>query len=109
VTLCAAFVDTSLTLLLADTDNIRCKLVTVDAASMVVVRWSALIEGGSYGIAVLPAQGVVVVSDWGHDKLHVYRLQTASVSQAPTLWAPRMLLPTQPPGLYSLAQERSLG
>jgi hypothetical protein len=49
------------------------KIVAVDAASRVVC-WSAELGGRCWGIAVLPAQGVVVVSDYDHGKLHVHRL-----------------------------------
>jgi hypothetical protein len=66
----AAFIDATSTLLLADDSS---KLVAVDAASR-AVRWSAALGGRCYGIAVLPAQGVVVVSDYLNSKLHVHRL-----------------------------------
>jgi hypothetical protein len=47
--------------------------VPVDAASAAVC-WSAALGGGCYGIAVLPVQGVVVVSGLIPGKLHVHRL-----------------------------------
>jgi hypothetical protein len=58
----AAFVEAADTLLLADANVAASKLVAVDAASR-AVRWSAAFGGRCCGIAVLPAQGVVVVSD----------------------------------------------
>jgi hypothetical protein len=80
-TRCAAFVDgvekDTGTLLLADVNNAawNVKLFAVDAASR-AVRWSSGACGGScydcYGIAVLPAQGVAIVSDM--DQLHAHRL-----------------------------------
>jgi hypothetical protein len=47
--------------------------VAVDAASR-AIRWSTALGCDCYGIAVLPAQVVLVVSDWDHNKLHVHRL-----------------------------------
>jgi hypothetical protein len=70
---CAAFVEATGTLLLADANGASSKLVAVDAASR-AIRWSAAMGGSCYGIAVLPAQGVVVVSNPDHGKLHVRRL-----------------------------------
>jgi hypothetical protein len=72
-TIAATFVEATGTLLLADRNDASSKLVAVDAASR-TVRWSAALGGRCWGIAVLPAQGVVVVSDRDHDKLHVHRL-----------------------------------
>jgi hypothetical protein len=72
-TLFAAFVEATGTLLLADYNADSSKLVAVDAASR-AVRWSAALGGNCFGIAVLPAQEVVVVSDYTNDKLHVHRL-----------------------------------
>jgi hypothetical protein len=69
----AAFVEATGTLLLADFFGFSSKLVAVDAASR-AVRWSAALEHGCYGIAVLPAQGVIVVSDPILGMLHVHRL-----------------------------------
>ena len=48
-------------------------LVAVDAASR-AVRWSAALGGSCWGIAVLSAQGVVVVSDLKDNQLHAHRL-----------------------------------
>jgi hypothetical protein len=73
VTRCAAFVETTGTLLLANASGTSSKLVAVHAASR-AVRWSASLNGGCWGIAVLPAQGVVILSDGSHDKLRVHRL-----------------------------------
>jgi hypothetical protein len=70
---CAAFVEASDTLLLADTNGASSKLVAVDTASR-TVRWSAALRGSCYGIAALPAQGVVIVSDSIRSNLHVHRL-----------------------------------
>jgi hypothetical protein len=92
----AAFVhdfveDTGVLLLLADikggtiTPKHTSKLVAVDAASR-EVRWSTALGSECFDIAVLPAQGVVVVvsSDWRSRKLYVLRLSdgtyTASVA-----------------------------
>jgi hypothetical protein len=58
---------------LTDANGASSKLVAVDAASR-AVRWSAALGGSCWGIAVLSAQGVVVVSDPNHDELHVHRL-----------------------------------
>jgi hypothetical protein len=69
----AAFVEATGTLLLADAYGASSKLVAVDAARR-AVRWSAALGGSCYGIAVLPAQGVVVVSNYADYKLHVHRL-----------------------------------
>jgi hypothetical protein len=69
----AAFVDATGTLLLADDHEDSSKLVAVDAASR-AVRWSAALGGSCFGIAVLPLQGVVILSDCGNSKLHVHRL-----------------------------------
>jgi hypothetical protein len=69
----AAFVEATGTLLLADVNKASSKLVAVDAANR-AVRWSAALRGNCNGMAVLPAQSVVVVSDLGHSKLHVHRL-----------------------------------
>jgi hypothetical protein len=69
----AAFMETTCSLLLADADGASSKFVAVDAASW-AVRWSATLGGSCYGIAVMPAQGVAVVSDFYHDKLRVHRL-----------------------------------
>jgi hypothetical protein len=69
---CAAFIDATGTLLLADED-FPSKLVAVDAASR-AVRWSAALGHSCYGMAALPVQGVVVVSDSDNRKLHVHRL-----------------------------------
>jgi hypothetical protein len=72
-TLYAAFVEATGTLLLADEKGASSKLVAVDAASR-TVRWSAALGGSCYGIAVLPAQGVVVVNVSTYYRLHVHRL-----------------------------------
>jgi hypothetical protein len=69
----AAFVDATGTLLLADACDASSKLVAVDAASR-AVRWSAVLGGDCYGMAVLPPQGVVFVSNDVYDKLYVHRL-----------------------------------
>ena len=68
-TRCAAFVDgldglkkATGTLLLADDNLSLSKLVAVDVASR-AVRWWASLVGYCCGIAVLPAQGVAIVSD----------------------------------------------
>jgi hypothetical protein len=72
-TRCAAFVEATGTLLLADTNRDSSKLVAVDAASR-AVRWSTALQYDCHGIAVLPVQGMVVVSDSIQNKLHVHRL-----------------------------------
>jgi hypothetical protein len=72
-TISAAFVDDAGTLLLADANDASSKLVAVDAASR-AVRWSAALGCNCLGIAALPAQDVVIVSDRKHEKLHVHRL-----------------------------------
>jgi hypothetical protein len=72
-TLAAAFVETTGTLLLANYSGASSKLVAVDVASR-AARWSAALGGGVVGIAALPAQGVVVVSNLSDDMLHVHRL-----------------------------------
>ena len=69
----AAFVEATGMLLLADANGIASKLVAVDAASR-AVRWSAALGGGCYSIAVLPAQSVVVVGDFGTRELHTLHL-----------------------------------
>jgi hypothetical protein len=69
----AAFVEATGTLLLADDNGASSKLVAVDAASR-AVRWSTALGCDCYGIAVLPAQDVVILSDPDHSKLHVHRL-----------------------------------
>ena len=69
----AAFVEATGTLLLADINGDASKLVAVDAASR-AVRWSAALGGSCWGIAVLSAQGVVVVSDLKDNQLHAHRL-----------------------------------
>jgi hypothetical protein len=72
-TVASAFVEATGTLLLADVNGASSKLVAVDATSR-AVRWSAALGDGCFGIAVLPAQDVVVVSDPDYNKLHVHRL-----------------------------------
>jgi DNA-binding beta-propeller fold protein YncE len=72
-TVAAAFIEATGTLLLADVNGASSKLVVVDAASR-AVRWSAALGGNCCGIAVLPAQGMVVVGDPDRDKLHVHQL-----------------------------------
>jgi hypothetical protein len=67
------FVEDTGTLLLADANGAFSKLVAVDTASTTVC-WSASMGISCYGIAVLPAQGVVVASDYSLDKLHARRL-----------------------------------
>jgi hypothetical protein len=85
-TSCAAFVEATCTLLLAD-ENGDSKLVAVDAASRTVL-WSAALAGACLGIAVLPAQGVIVVSERYLDKLHVHRLTDGvRVASAKAVWA----------------------
>jgi hypothetical protein len=69
---CAAFIEATGTLLLADDREDSSKLVAVDAASR-AVRWSATLGGSCWGIAVLPAHGVVILSDGSHGKLRVHR------------------------------------
>jgi hypothetical protein len=69
----AAIVEATGTLLLADCNGASSKLVAVDAASR-AVRWSVTLGGDCRGIAVLPVQGVVIVSDCTRSKLHVHRL-----------------------------------
>ena len=61
------------TLLLADANGADSKLVAVDAASR-AVRWSAELGGDCGGIAVLPAQGVVITSATWLRRLRVHRL-----------------------------------
>jgi hypothetical protein len=63
----------SSTLLLADISGKASKLVAVDAVSR-AVRWSAGLSGGSYGIAVLPAQGLVATCSYHENELRFHRL-----------------------------------
>jgi len=82
----AAFVEATGTLLLSDHDGTASTLVAVDAASR-VVRWSAALGGSCYGVAVLPAQGVVVANDFESDKLHAHRLSDGTrVASANADW-----------------------
>ena len=67
------FVEATGTLLLTDANLAACKLVAVDAASR-AVRWSAALESRCYGIAVLPAEGMVIASECGSGKLCAHRL-----------------------------------
>jgi DNA-binding beta-propeller fold protein YncE len=69
----AAFVEATGTLLLTDAYGDFSKLVAADAVSK-AVRWSTSLGGGCEGIAVLPAQGAVIVSDFHGYKLRVHRL-----------------------------------
>jgi hypothetical protein len=73
----AAFDADTATLLLADECDLDSKLVAVDEASR-VVRWKTGLGtglGGScYGIAVLPAQGLVISSVYDADELGVHRI-----------------------------------
>jgi hypothetical protein len=74
---------TSSTLLLADANSTASKLVALDAVSR-VVRWSTGLGGSCYGMAVLPAQGLVVASALDEKKLRVHRLTNgALVTTAP--------------------------
>jgi hypothetical protein len=83
----AAFVDgpkkvAGTLLLLADDNYEASVLVAVDSISR-AVRWSTALGGSCYGIAVLPAQGVVVVSYYSHksydnDSLRAHRLSDGS-------------------------------
>jgi hypothetical protein len=85
-TRCAAFVETTGTLLLADANGTSSKLVAVNAASR-TIRWSTSLNGGCWGIAVLPAQGVVILSDRNHGELHVHRLSDGvRVASAKATW-----------------------
>jgi hypothetical protein len=72
-TISTAFVEAAGMLLLADANDASSKLVAADAVSR-AVRWSAALGGGCYGIASLPSEDVVIVSDLTHSKLHVHRL-----------------------------------
>jgi hypothetical protein len=69
----ADFIEATGTLLLADTNDASSKLVAIDAVSG-TVRWSAALGSSCWGIAALPTQGVVVVSDYDDNQLHVHRL-----------------------------------
>jgi hypothetical protein len=69
----AAFVEAAGTLLLADTNGASSKLVAVEVVSR-AVHWSTALGGSCYGMAVLPAQGAVVVSDFKYNMLRVHRL-----------------------------------
>jgi hypothetical protein len=78
-----AFDEATATLLLADANNEDSKLVAVDTVSR-AVRWSAGIGGSCSGIAVLPAQGLVVASSYDANELRMYRLADgALVATAP--------------------------
>jgi hypothetical protein len=69
----AAFDDATATLLLADANLAASKLVSVHAVSR-AVRWSTGLGSNCCGIAVLPAQGLVVASVNRSNKLQVHRL-----------------------------------
>jgi hypothetical protein len=69
-TLAAAFAEETGTLLLA---GFISNLVAVNASDM-TLRWSAKLPGTCSGIALLPVQGVVVVSTKSECKLHAQRL-----------------------------------
>jgi len=72
------FVEDKGTLLLADARGTASQLVAVDTASM-TVRWSAALENSCYGIAVLPAQGVVITSNFrGTDHLSIHHLSSGT-------------------------------
>jgi len=61
-------------LLFSASDGILEKLVAVDVRSK-TIRWSTVLGGGDCGgIAVLPAHGVVVSSDYESCKLFIHRL-----------------------------------
>jgi hypothetical protein len=78
-----AFDEATATLLQADANEEDSKLVAVDTVSR-SVRWSAGIGGSCSGIAVLPAQGLVVASTYNADELRMYRLADgALVATAP--------------------------
>jgi hypothetical protein len=74
----AAFDDSTATLLLADSNSAASKLVAVDAVSM-AVRWSTELAGNFSGMAVLPAQGLVVVSVYTTHELRVHRLADEAI------------------------------
>jgi hypothetical protein len=69
----AAFDETSAMLLLADDNGRDSKLVAVDAVSR-AVRWSTGLGDSCSGIAVLPAQALVVASVYNFDSLWVHQL-----------------------------------
>jgi hypothetical protein len=69
----AAIDDATATLMLADDNSVSSKLVAVDAVSR-AIRWSTGLGGDCLGIAVLPAQGLVVSSVYRANKLRVHRL-----------------------------------
>jgi hypothetical protein len=69
----SAFDEVTATLLLADKQSDSSKLVAVEAVSK-AVRWSAGTGSDCWGIAVLPAQGLVVACLERSDELRVYRL-----------------------------------
>jgi hypothetical protein len=74
----AAFCDASATLLLADVNSAASKLVAVDAVSR-AVRWSTGLGSNCYGIAALPAQGLVIVSVYSVNMLRVHMIDDGAV------------------------------
>jgi hypothetical protein len=86
-----AFDEATTTLLQADVNSVAPKLVAADAVTR-WVRWSAELNAGCYGIAVLPEQGLVVASMPVSSGLRVYRLADGTVvttahAERPTLIA----------------------
>jgi hypothetical protein len=80
----AAFVDATSTLLLADSIVNHSKLIAINTSNL-SVQWSAKLKSDCDNIAVLPAHGVVVVSEYDRKKLRVHRL--ADGVRVASVWA----------------------
>jgi hypothetical protein len=74
----AAFDEATSTLLLADSNKEVSKLVAFDIVSR-AVRWSTGLGGNCFGIAVLPAQGLVVASVYSVNELRVHHLSDGAL------------------------------
>jgi hypothetical protein len=86
----AAFDEATSTLLLADAKSTTSKLVAVDELSR-TVRWSTGLEDSCLGLAVLPAQGLVVTSDYSSDELRVHRLADGTLVDSQTAADPKFI------------------
>jgi hypothetical protein len=75
----AALDEATASLLLADRNFDSSKLVALYAVSR-SVRWSAGLGRNCWGIAVLPAQGLVVASVYAANKLRVHRLADGALT-----------------------------
>jgi hypothetical protein len=86
----AAFDEVSATLLLADDNSYSSKLVALDAESS-AVRWSTGLAGSCGGIAVLPAQGIVITSEYRSSKLGVHRLADGTLLATAVAGGPQFI------------------